>query len=87
MGEGKRENSSGPKKEKGKFPGTKKEKGKRPAHKHFDPIPLSNQTAGTHARTERNDFPVEQPQISDVRFNDFEYELPARTAKAEYPAV
>ena len=65
---GKRESSPGP-------PGPTKEtphdlacqkgKGKRPASTTFDPIPLGNQTARTHARTKRNDFPVEHPPTSD----------------------
>ena len=78
MAEGKRE-SSRDQKGKGKAPRDhpgpqrkspttnlgQKEKRKRPAHTHFDPIPLGNQTARTHARTKRNDFPVEHPPTSD----------------------
>ena len=82
MGEGKRE-SSRAQKGKGKatqdhpghqrkspttWPG-KKGKGKRPASTTFDPIPLGNQTARTHARTKRNDFLVEHPPTSD-RFRE-----------------
>ena len=78
MGEGKRESSwaqTGKGKapqdhpaQKRKSPTTKtrpKGNGKRPAHGHFDPIPLGNQTARTHARTKRNDFPLEHPPTSD----------------------
>ena len=50
---------------KGKASRAKKGKGKGGTHGNWDPIPLGNQTARTHARTKRNDFPVEHPQTSD----------------------
>ena len=50
---GKRENSAGP-----------KGKGKT-GNIFWDPIPLGNQTARTHARKKRNDFLVEHPPTSD----------------------
>ena len=37
---------------------------KRLASKHFDPIPLVNQSVHMHAQTEQNEFPVEHPPIS-----------------------
>ena len=61
--------------EKGKFPKPKKKKGKSlgpkgrgecPAHNFWDPIPLGNHSARTHARTKRNELPVEHPPTSDA---------------------
>ena len=65
MREGKRE-SSQDQKGKGKAPRDQKGQGKRAASTHLDPIPLGNQTARTHARTKRNDFPAEHPPTSDL---------------------
>ena len=56
-GQGKRENSSPPK---GKRESSAPHEGKRKntGSLFCDPIPLGSQTARTHARTKRNDFPV-----------------------------
>ena len=51
--------------EKGKHPWTKKGKGKMATSTICDPIPLGNQAARTHPRTERNDFAVEHPTTSE----------------------
>ena len=48
---------------------SKKGKGKSLAHRIWDPIPLGNQTARTHARTKGNDFPREHPPTSDLSKN------------------
>jgi hypothetical protein len=45
-----------------KAPRDQKGNGKTATSTILDPIPLGNQTARTHARTKRNDFPVEHPQ-------------------------
>ena len=69
MWEGKRE-SSQDQKGKGKVPRKQNGKGKTAARTHFDPIPLGNQTARTHAQTKRNDFPVEPPSTSNFSIID-----------------
>ena len=48
-----------------KAPRDQKGNGKTATSTILDPIPLGNQTARTHARTKRNDFPVEHPPTSD----------------------
>ena len=61
----KRESSLGPLRPTKEKPHDQKGKGKNPARTTSDPIPVGNQTARTHARTKRNDFPVEHPPTSD----------------------
>ena len=55
-----------PKEEKRERSAGKKEKGGKHGTLLCDPSPLGNQTARTHARAKRNDFPVEHPPTSDV---------------------
>ena len=69
MGEGKRESSTGPKKQRESSlgqPRTKRGKGKgEGVWPHLRSNSIGNQTARTNARTKRNGFPVEHPPTSD----------------------
>ena len=55
---------------------TPKEKRENTGNLFCDPIPLGNQAARSHARTRRNDFPIEHTPTSDINASKISETMP-----------